>query len=177
MTNPRKVGLVNRAFAVVGVLIVAVLAWRFATGSPVAGRLLVGGAGLAAGYGPVHLASAAFGTPRTPRRRLAWTAAMAGVVGASWVARVAVGEGPSTRASSTPKLLADGFLFGTALGALVHLCAPPAGGKAPRTRPKPSPCPYSPECVEGVFSEVRIHDPAYFGVSGMPRGLGVIDRP
>ena len=131
MTDARKAGPVNRAVSVVGVPMVAVLAWLFATGSPIAARLLTGGVGVAAGYGLVHLASAALGTPRTPRGRYACTVAMALVVCASWVARVAAGEGPSTLASSTPELLADGFLFGTALGALVHLFAPPAGGKAP----------------------------------------------
>ena len=47
--NPRMVSLVNRAGAVVvGVPLFAVLAWLLAPGSPLAGRLLTGGAGLAA---------------------------------------------------------------------------------------------------------------------------------
>jgi hypothetical protein len=47
--NPRMVSLVNRAGAVVaGVPLFAVLAWLLATGSPLAGRLLTGEAGLAA---------------------------------------------------------------------------------------------------------------------------------
>ena len=50
--NPRMVSLVNRAGAVVGgVPLFAVLAWLLATGSPLAGRLLTGGAGLAAVIG------------------------------------------------------------------------------------------------------------------------------
>ena len=34
MTNARKARLVSRSFAIVGVLIVVVLAWLLATGSP-----------------------------------------------------------------------------------------------------------------------------------------------
>ena len=126
-TNPRKVRLANRVSSVVGgALIVAVLAWMLATGrASLAGRLLVLGAGVAAGYALVHLASGRIAPPRTPRGRLAWIAAMALVVCSSFVARVVVGEGPSTLADSTPELLADGFFFGTAFGAVMRLFAPP----------------------------------------------------
>lgn len=119
--------LANRVGSVVGVvLIVAVLSWMLATGhAPLAGRLLIIGAGLLVGYGLVHLVSAALGPPRTSRGRFAWTAGMALVVCSSFVARVVVGEGPSTLAGSTPELLADGFFFGAAFGAVMRIFAPP----------------------------------------------------
>ena len=126
VTNARKVRSVNRAVTIVGaVLIVGVLAWLFATGSPITGRLLTGGAGVGAGYGFVHFASGKLPPPRTPRARFAWTAGMALVVCSSVFANAAVGEGLYTPMSATPTaLLADGFLFGTSLGAVLRLFAP-----------------------------------------------------
>ena len=50
---------------------------------------------------------------------------MALLAGSSLVVRAAVGEGPSVTAGSPPELLADGFLFGAFLGAMVRLLAPP----------------------------------------------------
>lgn len=47
----------------------------------------------------------------------------------SLVARAAVGEGPSVTAGSPAELLADGCLFGTFLGAMVRLFAPPSEGE------------------------------------------------
>ena len=131
MTNARKVRLVNRAMAVAGgVLGVAVLAWLFATGSPIAGRLLTGGAGVAAGYGLVHLASGRIPPPRTTRGRFLWTAGMALVACLAVFANAAVGEGLFAPTSATPaELLADGFLSGTFLGAMTRLFAPPTEGE------------------------------------------------
>jgi hypothetical protein len=131
VTNPRKVRLTNRVVTVVGgALIVAVLAWLFATGSPLAGRFVLGGVGVAGGYGLVHLAAGTLVPPRTSRGRLAWTAGMALVVCSSVFANAAVGEGLYTPTSSVPaELLADGLLFGISFGAMVRLFAPPTEGE------------------------------------------------
>lgn len=58
-----------------------------------------------------------------------WTAGMALLACSSLVARAAVGEGPSVTAGSPAELLADGCLFGTFLGAMVRLFAPPSEGE------------------------------------------------
>ena len=98
VTNARKVRSVNRAVTI---------------------------AGVAAGYGLVHFASGKLPPPRTPRARFAWTAGMALLVCYSAFANAAVGEGLYTPMSATPTaLLADGFLLGTSLGAVLRLFAP-----------------------------------------------------
>lgn len=136
MTKAEKIKLVNRVIAVVGgALIVAILAYLLATGSPLAGRFLTGGAGVLAGYGLVHLVSGALGPPRTSRGRLAWTVAMALVVCSSVLANSAVGEGLYTPTSATPaELVVDGFLFGTFFGAGLRLFPTPSEGEGPGPR-------------------------------------------
>ena len=145
MTQAEKIKLVNRVSAVVGgALIVAVLAHLLATGSPLAGTFLLGGAGVFAGYGLVHLVSGALGTPRTSRGRFAWTTGMALVMCSSVFANAAVGEGLYTAASSAPaELLADGFLFGTFFGAGLRLFPPPSEGDGPGSRDGHEPIPRS----------------------------------
>ena len=128
MTKAEKIKPVNRAVAVGGgALIVVVLARLLATGSPLAGTFLTGGAGILAGYGLVRLVSGALRGPRTSRGRFAWTVGMALVACLSMLANAAVGEGLYTPTGATAaELLADGFLFGNFFGAMTNLFAPPS---------------------------------------------------
>ncbi len=122
MVNERKSRLVNRAISVGGAVILAVLAYLLATGSPLAGTFLAGGAGCVIGYGLVHLAAGRFGL--TARDRLARTIFLVLVVASAVAARAAV-DLEFSAADSSLDLLADGFFFGAAFAAVMRVFGPP----------------------------------------------------
>ena len=124
VVSERKAKLVGRVISVGGgALILAVFAYLVATGSPLAGPFLAGGAGFVLGYGLVYLAAGRIGP--APQGRLVRTIVLVLVVILAVTARSFV-DLEYSAADSSLDLLADGFFFGVAFAAVIRIFTPSA---------------------------------------------------